>query len=754
MARDWIARLGFVALLITLAVCEPRLAAQTADESEGLMHIDVAVANTAGQPVIGLKAGDFALLDDGRPTKILSFHGYGEGGGELSAGITLVLDTIKLPKNMEALEREQVEKFLGQDGGHLSQPIELLMLTDDGLWRVGTPSADGGALVNALIHNRVTSWTGDNWAAHIDESWEQSHAANLNTGGTLQIHNPAGPPAESALRTLGEIAAVERRKPGRKLLIWVGPGWGAGSGVNPEEMAKTSQERLAAFDRIVWFSTLLRLARVRLCNVTPGEERAQPSGSEGLQRIAAEYGIWPAAGLEESGLRGVGSPLELDPQDRESIVELNRRALATESGGETIDGSDAANPIGGCERDAHAVYTLTFNPGPADHADEYHALTVQMRGSGLTAKTNTGYYDEPYYSDAANPALRRVTVAELNELLRGAGDRSEGELARELAGLELTERPSAEQVDRWSAELRGKKAREALVALADLAAFLDPPATEIPGDPPPDDEAQRKMIALATEYVRQTIPRLPNFFARRTAVNYQETPAYYRGNGRFSAAAPLHTVDTSSTAVVFRNGVEVVDAKVLEREKKLGTLNTYGTFGPVLGAVESALANAGDLRWKGWEKGRGGGVRGVFRYSIPATASHSETGGCCLPDGDGRIGFQKRTAYHGEIAVDPANGAVMRVVVEGDLTGFVPLDRADIVVDYGLVTIGDITYICPLRSVSLWRARSVTALAEWNTESFALWGPYATKLNDFHFDNYHLFRAKVRILPGVADVPH
>jgi hypothetical protein len=84
----------------------------------------------------------------------------------------------------------------------------------------------------------------------------------------------------------------------------------------------------------------------------------------------------------------------------------------------------------------------------------------------------------------------------------------------------------------------------------------------------------------------------------------------------------------------------------------------------------------------------------------------------------------------------------------------VPLDRADIVVDYGLVTIGDITYICPLRSVSLWRARSVTALAEWNTESFALWGPYATKLNDFHFDNYHLFRAKVRILPGVADVPH
>jgi len=86
--------------------------------------------------------------------------------------------------------------------------------------------------------------------------------------------------------------------------------------------------------------------------------------------------------------------------------------------------------------------------------------------------------------------------------------------------------------------------------------------------------------------------------------------------------------------------------------------------------------------------------------------------------------------------------AVLRVEVEADLNGFVPLDRADVMVAYGPVEIGGKTYICPVRSVGIWRARSVNMLTEWNDSlGFLAWAPFATKLNDFRYDDYHYVEA-------------
>jgi hypothetical protein len=93
------------------------------------------------------------------------------------------------------------------------------------------------------------------------------------------------------------------------------------------------------------------------------------------------------------------------------------------------------------------------------------------------------------------------------------------------------------------------------------------------------------------------------------------------------------------------------------------------------------------------------------------------------------------------------------VEVEADLDGFVPVDHADVMVDYGPVEIGGKTYICPVRSVGIWRARSLNMLAEWGKENFLAWAPFATKLNDFKYDDYHIFRASSRMLPGYTRVP-
>jgi hypothetical protein len=196
------------------------------------------------------------------------------------------------------------------------------------------------------------------------------------------------------------------------------------------------------------------------------------------------------------------------------------------------------------------------------------------------------------------------------------------------------------------------------------------------------------------------------------------------------------------------NGKEVVDsggAKGKRDKAENGYLVTYGVFGPLLGAVTDAIASG--LAWSHWEVGAGG-RHAVFRYKIPAERSRYQVGACCLPDGDGNISFEETVGYHGEVAIDPTSGAILRLELVADLKSTTPLVRSDIMIEYGPVEIGGKTYICPVRSVSISRGRSVTLLTEWD-ESFRTYGPYATMLNDVTFERYHMFRAKSRMLTEV-----
>ena len=88
---------------------------------------------------------------------------------------------------------------------------------------------------------------------------------------------------------------------------------------------------------------------------------------------------------------------------------------------------------------------------------------------------------------AALPAFaaKRVTVAELEQLLAAAHGKTDGRVAAQLADLELTERVASATLARWEAALPGRHAREALVALADRSAFLDLPAAELPDSAAP-----------------------------------------------------------------------------------------------------------------------------------------------------------------------------------------------------------------------------------------------------------------------------
>ena len=144
------------------------------------------------------------------------------------------------------------------------------------------------------------------------------------------------------------------------------------------------------------------------------------------------------------------------------------------------------------------------------------------------------------------PALAATSVTgdQLEQILVAAHGKRDAKVAKQLLGLELTERLSTTRFSSFREDLPGSKTRQALMALADMSAFLDLPATEIPVIAKPDPEAQHEMISLMMNYVKTTIHQLPNFFANSpyhvvfSAICRQETLLSHP-NGRHSAIVLL-----------------------------------------------------------------------------------------------------------------------------------------------------------------------------------------------------------------------
>ena len=686
------------------------------DRAEGLIYLDVVVTDRAGKPVAGLERADFSLLENGRPQRILSFDAFdGRGAGaEPPVKIDLVIDTIELPADLADSERRAVLGYLRKAGSRLPRPVSLFVLADSGLWTVA-PSNDGNVLAREMEHNQYTA---------------VRHNAGWKRGSVPSAGDLTDTPSESALKALGQIAADERTQPGRKLLLWVGPGWGIGSG----RYADAKPGSTPMFGAVCWFSALLREAHLALYSFTVGEN---PSTSGGrLDRGHTE--------LYKDHIDGVRVP------NKATFFNLYRKVLAVESGGRVVDdGVDLVEQIERCIQDSGPFYRISFDPFLADHPDEYHDLKVVVGRSDLNARTNTGYYDEPYYSVDPIPAPRRVSIDQLQKLLEQ--DESDPEKAKQLSGLELTERLSERRLSSLYDIAHGKRTRQELRILADASAFLDPPVHEIPAEPAPDPDAQRRILSLTSEYLSTTMHKLPDFFAQRTMVRYQETPTYLEGETNISYQ-PLHVTDTSATTVRYRNGFEIAETKPPRHKPNDPELITYGVFGPALNGVLDAINKNGTPAWRRWEQGSAGRMA-VFRYTIPADKSRYQLWLCCLPDGDGTQSYQRSSGYHVDIGVDPATGAILRLQLEVDLKSTTPLSRSGIMIEYGPVEIGGKTYICPVRSVSVMRARSVRVLRMWDL-SFRIYGPYAAMLNDFTFDRYHLFRSESHMLTDFSSAPN
>ena len=319
------------------------------------IKLDVVVTDGSGKPVTGLEPWDFKVTDNDQPRKILSFHSY-DGLNvrpDLPVEVILVMDTANLQFQQVAFVRKEVGAFLRKNGGHLAQPVSLILLTDLELRMQPRPSTDGNAVASVLdqIKGRVS---------HITPA--------MGGEGALERF-------QLSARQMGNIAENEARKPGRKLLIWIGPGWPL---VTRTELGYYSaREQRRYFDGIVQLSTKLREARMVVYSVAPANIGAGGGNSLNTLRY-------------KDFLKGVKSASEADSGN------LSLKVLVTQTGGQILGpDNDVSGQIDRCIADADLFYRISFDPHLAGHADEYHELNVAVDKPGLTVRTNTGYYGQP-----------------------------------------------------------------------------------------------------------------------------------------------------------------------------------------------------------------------------------------------------------------------------------------------------------------------------------------------------------------------
>lgn len=310
------------------------------------IHLDVVVTSKSRGPVSGLQEKDFTVLDNKVAQPITSFAAY--DGSQEPLEMIVLIDNVNSGFDIVAQERMGIEKFLRANDGNLAHPTALAILTDRGIETQQAYSHDGNGLANAL-DKYDTSLRIINRSAGVEGAAEQF---------------------EDSLKALRMLVTYESSRPGRKMILWVSPGWPLLSGPN---INLSYQQQEGIFNDITWLSTQLRESQTTICNVNP---------------LGVDEGPGQTF-MYEQYLNGVTKPGD------DQMANLALQVLATQTGGLVLSSSDIAASLKQCVADTGAYYRISFEPPPAKRRDVYHRVEVKVAQPGLTARTSTGYYAEP-----------------------------------------------------------------------------------------------------------------------------------------------------------------------------------------------------------------------------------------------------------------------------------------------------------------------------------------------------------------------
>ncbi len=328
----------------------PVISPPGASASSGPIRLNVVVNTKSGQPVTNLAQQDFTILDSKSSRPITSFRVVTPAKEPVE--VILFIDAVNTPFSMVAYVRSQTEKFLKANEGALALPITFAFLTDDGVQFDSSFSTDGNILSDSLEH-------------HESRLRQVTRSSQWGASDRLDI----------SLKALHQVVDSAAKLPGRKIILWISPGWPLLSGA---QIFLDSRQQQQIFHDVVSFSSQLRQAKITLYNINP------VGVSESL--VAADY--------YQGFLKGVAKPSDAQ------LGNLGLQVLSVQSGGLALESnSNVTAQIERCLTDANSWYEIAFNPPPADKPNEYHHIEVKLDQPGLIARTRDGYYANPLAAD-------------------------------------------------------------------------------------------------------------------------------------------------------------------------------------------------------------------------------------------------------------------------------------------------------------------------------------------------------------------
>ena len=360
-----------VLLLLVPLLCDSLASAQQDNlqtyPDQGTIYLDVAVTSKSGSPVTDLSKQDFTLLDNKVPQSISSFKVV--SGQQAPVEVILLVDAVNAGPETVAYERTQIKKFLSAKSGHLDHPTTFAVVTevDTQIHPDFTTDAKAldAALNDAAIRLRTLS------QGHQQDGCPEGTAC---PGAGFEVGTER---LQLSLKALHTIAAHEAARPGRKLVLWISPGWPLLS----RELAQFTPLQLQElFRSMVGLSTQLRQARITLYSI-------DPLGLRDVGIRTSEYAAY---------LKGVRTPKDVQPGN------LGLQVFAVHSGGLALNsGNDLAALLQQCFGDAEVYYEISFDPPAASQRDEFHQLELRIAKPGHVRALQS-YYAQP--SPASNTA--------------------------------------------------------------------------------------------------------------------------------------------------------------------------------------------------------------------------------------------------------------------------------------------------------------------------------------------------------------
>jgi VWFA-related protein len=354
---------GFIFAPISISAAAAATQAAPSPDKTGAVTLNVVVTDKSGAPVANLQPGDFKLLLDKKQprqiTSVKAFTGFGDSATSPDE-LILVLDAVNAPIMPITFEMKSLTSFFQENGGQLTLPTTLFIFTEEARDQektvVSKTTRDGKELVdllNTAIPGLRTNVQEPGWFGAVDRE-------------------------TASLELLDRLTIWAGNKPGKKLMIWLSPGWSLAESGNMQNANHKDLQRI--FNSVVWHLTKLREGNTTLYVIPPGQT--------GRELDSENY------------IKGADQPEKVD------YGHLLLPVLAQQSGGEVVWDSNGvvAPSINKFIQDAKAYYHLTFTPSPAAHPNEFHSIKVEVDKPGLKARTSTIFYAHPSVI-AAQPTI-------------------------------------------------------------------------------------------------------------------------------------------------------------------------------------------------------------------------------------------------------------------------------------------------------------------------------------------------------------